>query len=267
MHVSALKQSFLNPKKLLGVIMLDVLFLVLSILIITLFFRYMQQVSIDVQVYKPFADQLETYMNSATGAVPSDIYERNLGFLQRGLIFYYSRYLFSFGIAVLLLFLIFSLIKGWVWAGIHDESYTRRYFMKFNLLSFLLGLWWVSLFIFSYRFFQKEFALKLLAVLFLLSIHFSMVVFALFRKKSKIFAAVKQGFMIGTKKIFHLLVPYVLIVLLFSLFTFLLGLLYVNLQSRALLAVLLLFYVALFAWLKIYVHEVLAHIALSKVNS
>lgn len=150
---------------------------------------------------------------------------------------------------ILLLITNWSLFQGIIYNILLKKRFNLKSFGKFLLLNIIWFIPWLIL-IFIILFGAKYFITPTL-ILMLLFLHFSFILYILFTKNNKI--KIKQSLKIGTLKIHHFIIPYILIAITFIIISQL------NLLKISYLTIAFI-YLIFFSWLQNYTKEIVLNI-------
>ena len=159
---------------------------------------------------------------------------------------------------ILVLFLAICIFKGMIWLTVARKKIKLGFIMRFIVLNLVWFLLWIIPTIIIILLMRKNLIAPFLTIVMLLLWHFTNLLYIIFLDKEKI-SAIKKAFSIGIKKIYLFAVPYLVLLLVFIIISFVfspLSYLPENL-SAVISAIGILIYTA---WIRIYIYLIVKNI-------
>jgi hypothetical protein len=118
---------------------------------------------------------------------------------------------------LLALLLSWTLSRGLMWTTVLKKKFTKHYFKKFVGLNVLFGIVLaILIFVFS-KLVELSYIIYIFYITFAIFIYFTAIIYTYFTKKEhQIFNSIGQGLTIGVKKLKHLIIPSLLIIVLLA---------------------------------------------------
>jgi len=115
-----------------------------------------------------------------------------------------------------LIFISTVIFKGLIWLQTTKTKPKLNFFPKFALLNIVWLITCILPIIILAFVLKREIMAPIIAVLAILALHFTNIIYILFTKENKL-NVIKKALKIGTKKIHHYIIPYIIIAIVFFL--------------------------------------------------
>jgi len=106
--------------------------------------------------------------------------------------------------------LIWSLSRSLIWGRISNNRFSLKLYEKFSLLNMVWLFLWLILFAFILTAVKISSLKVIIPLFFFLVIYFTMILYASFFGKLKIFSSIKEAFATGIKKIYLIILPFLI---------------------------------------------------------
>ncbi len=120
-------------------------------------------------------------------------------------------------ILYLLILAVYAVSRGLIWAKIMDMKLTKKYFLKFGLLSLIWITGWILTFALLVTITNQQYYKWIMIVLGIAYIHLTTVLHHAFSYRNEIGGAAQKAFSIGIGRIHKLILPYIYIIIIFIL--------------------------------------------------
>ena len=120
-------------------------------------------------------------------------------------------------ILYLLLLIIYTISRGLIWAKIMDLKLTKKYFLKFGLLSAVWITGWILAFALLVTITNQQYYKWIMIIMGISYIHLTTVLHHAFSHRNEIGSAAQKAFSTGLGKIHKLILPYIYIIIIFIL--------------------------------------------------
>jgi len=118
-------------------------------------------------------------------------------------------------IVYIILILVYTISRGLIWAKIMDRQLTKKYLLKFGLLSLIWITGWIAVFSVIVTISNQQYYKWIMIVLGISYLHLTTILHHSFTYKNTIGSAVQKAFAIGIGKINKLILPYIYIIIIF----------------------------------------------------
>lgn len=132
----------------------------------------------------------------------------------KGVIFWLVSYTILLFIIILL---VWCLFKGLIWNQVFNQKFTLKFYKKFLLVNLLWIVIWLIPIILFFIFVKQNVLVYLLIIIFVLMIYLTYILYIESIKKTKIKKIIKETFRVGFKKIYHFIIPIIVMVIVFLL--------------------------------------------------
>lgn len=167
--------------------------------------------------------------------------------------FYYQFLTYSV-LFIILIFLIWSVFRYLIYSKVLRKRVSFKQSFMFLLLNSLWIIFYLAISIFLIYLFGHPI---LLIFLFIVFIHFTLILYIQFIKKQKIKLALKSLYEIGIKKIHIFLMPYLFIILVFVALYLLIAVLLKPVPENIISPFAFIFFLSYLAWMRFYIADVL----------
>lgn len=138
---------------------------------------------------------------------------QNMGVMQQ---FMYTTIITAI-ILYLVLLVIYTISRGLIWAKIMNLKPTKKYFLKFGLLSLVWITGWLLAFTLLVTITNQQYYKWIMIIMGIAYIHLTTVLHHAFSYKNEIGTAVQKAFSTGIGRIHQLIFPYIYIIIIFIL--------------------------------------------------
>jgi len=186
-----------------------------------------------------------------------------------------SKIIIGFVVTLLLVFLLWCLFKGLIYNYILKKRFTLSYYLKFIVLNLIWSVFWIILFFipvsYAYKMLEQSvtagsftaqtYAIPLsvpilLALMVIIMIHLTTVLYISFTKNPRIFSSIKKTFFLGIGKFHKFIVPYIFVAVILILLSFI-NLIFAIFPETAEMILSSIFLLVFIAWFRFYLIRVI----------
>ena len=197
-------------------------------------------------IAKPWTNQLEK-INLANVALQTETQLEAIAMTLRGFILFV---VIAIVILVILLIIKWSFFQGIIYKHLLNKKFNVKYLRKFTVLNALWLSPWFALFLAAVLGIKADYLIASCYILFFLFLHFTFILYTRFTRNNKL-SEIKETIIIGTIKLHHFIVPYILISITFIL---------ISQLNRLKIPYFFIIYIIFFSWIQNYTKEIILKI-------
>ncbi len=118
-------------------------------------------------------------------------------------------------ILFILIFSVWCLFKGLIWNQVFNQKFTFKFYKKFLLVNLLWLLIWLLPTVLFFIFVKQNALAYLLIIMLILIIYSTYILYVKSIKIKKVKKIIKETFRIGFKRIYHFIIPAIVMILFF----------------------------------------------------
>ncbi|MBW2980824.1 hypothetical protein KY360_05400 [Candidatus Woesearchaeota archaeon] len=159
--------------------------------------------------------------------------------------------------AVIVLVLVSAVLRSLVWSQILRIKVDKHYLKRFFLLKVLWSLAWLLVIALGFLLFKPKVSVWILIVTSVIYVHFTVILHSLFDKRKANLGLIKSAFLIGLKKIYLLIVPYIVAGAVFYFLGSSCYLAYLLKKKVVLMSIYAILFIVFSGWVRLYISMIL----------
>lgn len=240
-------------KRLIHTVMFDALFYLVLFGILILTFT---SLSWNFEAVREAIPTLTNVMGDIEGGVMTEDVTQKLTELNTLFFIAIARTILILLVIFVVSLLVGTFFKGLIWARILHKKFDIHFYKRFALFNILWIIPWAVIIVVLLFAIRSTIVLWYILGIIIVFLHFTSVIYVLFEKEHKFSRILKDTFILGVEKIYYFIIPYLLIVLLFSVLVYILRLFsFLPWQIHAIFFILVL--LIYFAWVRIYISNII----------